>query len=93
METDNMSLWVLVVDSGPASQAQLSVCEAQKPALGGVVDCSSEQAAADPRTKAVCAEMRQFPAFCHMPSNTCDYTLRDATLSNLPRLAPEHKQS
>ena len=88
----SMNEWVLVVNSGPASHAQLTVCEAQKPALKGVVDCSSERALSDPQTKAVCAEMRQFPAFCHTPSNTCDYTLRDATLPDLPRFAPGQEQ-
>lgn len=83
--------WVVVVDrADEPSRRQFEVCRALQaegrlpPTLKGLVDCSDPHNAAAP----VCETVELFPAFCHVPTNSCVYGLRDTheSLDELERL-------
>lgn len=67
-----MNEFVVVVDADPLSRRQLEICAALKPDLKGGIDCTlQENSFAD-----ICFSVKEFPAFCHAPTNRCVYGLR-----------------
>jgi len=72
--------WVVVVDrADEPSRRQFEVCQALRaegrlpPSLKGLIDCADPHNADAP----VCETVELFPAFCHVPTNSCVYGLRE----------------
>lgn len=73
-----LSNWLVVVDVDAKSQHQKSFCASNKPDLKGMIDCGDIDNTSIP----ICHSVTHFPAFCHVPTNSCVYGLRD-TLAEL----------
>ena len=67
-----LSDWIAVIDADSESRQQLEVCKAHRPSLKGLIDCT------DPKNAdaSACHEVDFFPAFCHVPTNSCVYGFR-----------------
>lgn len=79
--------WIVVVDSDAVSQQQLAVCRANPSEhVRGAIECDSDVN----RDTPVCHQVTHFPAFCHEPSNSCVYGLRQTQndLQELNAIAP-----
>ena len=70
-----LSDWIVVVDADEWSTRQRDMCKSTKPPLQGMVDCRD----IDNDLTPVCSQVTHFPAFCHVPTNSCVYGLREST--------------
>jgi hypothetical protein len=86
-----ISDWVVVVDGDVHSTRQKEVCQTLKPALKGMIDCND----IDNTNTPACQKVLNFPAFCHIPSNSCVYGVRDTMdlIDHLPTLLKESTAS
>ena len=69
-----LSDWVLVVDKDEYSSKQKSICSSLKPDLRGMIDCNDIDNTHTP----LCNNVTHFPAFCHIPTNSCVYGIRES---------------
>jgi|MDTB01.3.fsa_nt_gb hypothetical protein len=79
-----LSDWVVVVDNDSFSQQQKNICRELKPDLQGMIDCND----IDNTNTVTCRKVLNFPAFCHLPTDSCVYGVRDTleALNKLPTL-------
>ena len=66
-----LSEWIVVLDGDEHSQVQKEVCTKLKPDIKGWIDCT-----VTPEPE-VCKHITAFPAFCHEPTHSCVYGVRE----------------
>jgi hypothetical protein len=88
-----LSDWVVVVDDDSFSQQQKNICKELKPSLKGIIDCND----IDNTNTSTCRNVLNFPAFCHVPTDSCVYGVRQTleSINILPTLVenPQENQS
>ena len=79
-----LSDWIVVVDVDDKSLQQKEYCVINKPELKGMIDCGDIDNTSIP----ICETVTHFPAFCHIPTNSCVYGVRNtpADVNVLPTL-------
>ncbi len=83
-----ISDWVVVVDGDKYSEQQKQICHTLKPDLKGMINCNDIDNTFTP----TCMWVQRFPAFCHVPTNSCVYGVRDLkSINELPSLVSEDK--
>lgn len=68
-----LSDWVVIVDGDKHSLTQKEACMSLKPPLKGMINCND----IDNTNIPTCRKVESFPAFCHIPTNSCVYGVRD----------------